>query len=205
MSDDIVEVDYIAERDKKFKDDFKKNCDALYADIARTISSQEKDGYSENFYVGPVDFNDGDSKNWFSDRFMVIYDEMVKRNNQAKEKYEKGKAFAEKSGKPFNGNPVFDFSKITYVFHAYDNSEVCVVTNNKNIASIMTDYNSDFRISIDMEGTYEQFFFTEDKPMIARDNYHRLAYRYFIDKGVVKLDEEEELIFGDDLIEDELK
>lgn len=205
------EDDYLARRDQDFKKNFKSNCDALYAEIARTISSQEKDGYSEKFYIGPVDFTDGRPyKNdkgldfsWYDAFPKIIVDEMKKRNLQAKEKYANGKAQAEKKGEVFKGKPVFEFDEITYFFHTYYEDEshlhndnaIITVTNNHSLYESMPLPKIVTKNS-NIVSKYEHM----NKPMIERDTYHRLAYKYFIDKGVVKLDDEEDMIFGDELL-----
>jgi hypothetical protein len=237
--------DYIKRRDEDFKKNFSKNCDALYSEIARTVSAQEKDGYSEKFYIGPVDFNDGNSETWFSgNKFSsVIFEEMKKRNIQAREKYEKGKSFAAKNNKPFTGNQVFDIEKITYVFHAYDTNNVVLFTNNKDVVAFLLsidlflnsekdpnniekknqavdvfqyylelvpseaefiqckiDGGSIISVSYDPLGVSHICRFGSEKPMTERDEYHRFCYKYFIFKGVVKIEDEEEMIFGDELL-----
>lgn len=194
-------VDYVAERNKKMKENYKKNCDDLFDNIYKMVKNQSDQDVK--FFIGPVDFTNGINED--NDNIKNIVSEMQIRSDARVAKNKKAAEFAAKSGKTINLGEFIEFNNLIVMFHYYNNDKLTIYIQNQNdlfnyIIKKYSDINNKDGFS-----TYDNKIISINsklvKPMTERDNVHKYGFQYFISENIIKRSDSEEMIFGDDLIE----
>lgn len=204
------EIDYVAERNKKMKETYKKNCDELFDNIYKMIKSQSDQ--SEKFFIGPIDFNNGVDED--KANIENIIKEMNNRSNDRVAKNNKAMEFAAKSGKPIKLNEFVEFKNLTVMFHYYSiNNLTIYVINHRELFDFVLAKYEHFRKEVgfemyrmrDRDTTYtcDIMSLSSDlvKPMTERDVVHKYGFQFFIEKNIIKRSDSDDMIFTDDLIE----
>jgi hypothetical protein len=168
MSDIETEIDYQEVRDAEMRRTWVKNCDKLFTTIYQVIKNQTDQ--TEKFYIGPVEFTNGEP----NFNLNLVVDEMKKRSDLAVEKSNKAML---KSDKAVPFNPIDNF---TIVFHYYDLTNLYHYTNNAEMNEYLSKYEK-----------------SNDNPMIDRDNFHKFAFKFYLDKGVIKRRESDDMVFDE--------
>ena len=202
----------ILETRNKDRVEYPKNVSKLFSDILLTTRRQSVDGQKEFFYINELKFTDGtDPEGELFSFFQKLYTNLQVLNDAEIQKNIKTVQTLTQKNKPIpnsvlNFVPLENVTLVLRVFN-YAHSHLVVFIHGPKMQE-MYQYISDkyaaanigFSGYGDGENMFIMFTNTNVNVMTESDNVHRYAYQYFLDTNIIKREEEEELIFGDDLL-----
>lgn len=209
-SEECVNESAILESRKRMENEYPKNVDKLYKDICLTVRRQVGDKQSEYFYISQLKFTNGSAFENYPDDHTSFMNRLAEDLNKMAEKESSRNAETiekmKKLGKnvPDSVRNFVPFENITVVLRFYTITHLVVFITGKNAVK-MYEYLSNIYAN-KMEGygnTNGYFIFLSNKffnVMNEDDEVHRYGYRYYLDNGVIRRDDEEEMIFGDDFL-----
>jgi hypothetical protein len=215
MNDTEVNEDYdyamrILETRNKDRVDYPKNIGKLYADVLLTTRRQCADGQKEFFYISELKFMDGsDPEGELFSFFQKLYKDLQVLNEKEVQKNANTVQTLTQKNKPIpnsvlNFVPLENILLVLRVFNYTHNQLVVFIRGPKMlemyqyISDKYTAANIGFSGYGDGENHFIMFTNTNVNVMTESDNVHRYAYQYFLDTNIIKREEEDELIFGDD-------
>jgi hypothetical protein len=203
----------ILETRNKDRVDYPKNIGKLYADVLLTTRRQCADGQKEYFYISELKFMDGADperaeeliffRNLYKDLQVLNEKEVQKNANTVQTLTQKNKPIP---NSVLNFVPLENITFVLRVFNYTHNQLVVFIRGPKmeEMYHYITDKYAAAKIGLCVYGDganiFIMFINTNINVMTESDNVHRYAYQYFLDRNIIKREEEEELIFGDDLL-----
>lgn len=200
----------ILETRNKDRVEYPKNVSKLFSDILLTTRRQSTDGQKEFFYINELKFMDGsDPEGELFSFFQKLYTSLKVLNDSEIQKNAKAVQTLTQKNKPVP-NSVLNFvplENVTLVLRVYTITQLIVFIRGPKMQE-MYKYISDKYDAAkivchgygDGENEFVMFNNTNVNVMTESDVIHRYAYQYFLDTKIIKREEEEELIFGDDLL-----
>jgi hypothetical protein len=193
--------DYIVKENEIMRKNYAVNCSKLFNDVYAFIKNGQEGNVK--FCVSQIKFSTGNENISLFDNLLHIAQELRNQSNARIAKNLAAIEKAEKAGRPrppINDFVPFDYLQITFHNYGINDVSIYVQNNEEMVAWLQKHY--PHAVVADANDCYTILLLQNNSTnaMSLSDDVHKTAFAYYIDKGLIVRDNnEDELIFDEDL------